>query len=211
MTDWSQQTIVVNGTARPVWPDDLEILYLSQEPVMMITWFQDIAEYHDALIKRVLELEQDPQFTHQMKIGGSKVKDIFAWGIPEAELIDQRARAFFAQASDSEPKVDLSWASVYRHGDYLSPHSHNHTMGSVVYCLEWGDPDPEQPLSGRLVFTDPRIAECCEVDAGCVTREVTPDMKNGAMVLFPGAMVHFVHPYSGTRPRISLAWNINPA
>jgi len=178
---------------------------------MMIAWFEDIAQYHDALIARILELEQDPDFTHHMKIGGSKVRDVAAWGIPEAELIDQRARAFFAQASNQDPRVDLSWATVYRKGDYLSPHSHNHTMGSVVYCLDWGDPDPELPLSGRLVFTDPRIAECCNVDPECVTYELTPDMKDGAMVLFPGAMVHFVHPYSGERPRITLAWNLNPA
>jgi hypothetical protein len=211
MTDWTQKTITINGKDISVWPQDLEVAYLSQDPVMMIAWFEDFAEYHDALIKRVLELEQDPSFTHQMKIGGSKVRDVAAWGIPEAELLDQRARAFFAQASNmAEAKVEQSWASVYRNGDYLSPHSHNHTMGAVVYCLEWGDPDPQQTLSGRLVFSDPRIAECCHLEPGAVTQELTPDLRNGAMVLFPGAMVHFVHPYSGTRPRITIAWNINP-
>lgn len=210
MKDWSKETIEINGKLIPVWPQGLDVAYLSQDPVMMITWFEDIAEYHQALIARVLELEQDPAFTHQMKIGGSKVKDVAGWGTPEADLIHQRARAFFAQASDiPDPKVDLCWASVYRKGDYLGPHSHNHAMGSVVYCLDWGDPDPDLPLSGRLVFTDPRIDECCNIEPGCVTQELTPEMKNGAMVLFPGAIVHYVHPYSGNRPRITLAWNIN--
>ncbi len=33
-------------------------------------------------------------------------------------------------------------------------------------------------------------------------------MKAGAMVAFPAALVHAVHPYEGTRPRITFAWNI---
>ena len=33
-------------------------------------------------------------------------------------------------------------------------------------------------------------------------------MRAGAMVAFPAALVHAVHPHEGARPRITLAWNI---
>jgi hypothetical protein len=36
-----------------------------------------------------------------------------------------------------------------------------------------------------------------------------PGLRAGTMIIFPGQAVHCVNPYAGTRPRITLSWNIN--
>lgn len=201
----------VGGQDLSIWPPGQEAQLLCQQPSIMATHFEDGQPFHQRLIDHILELEKDPEFTHYMPTGGSKVKHMHLWDSPEAGLLTERALSFFAQAADKvDAEVELSWASIYRNGSYLSPHGHPQATGSVVYCLDSGDPDYERSLySGKLVFADPRIGYCCNVEESCVTRTLPADMREGTMVLFPGPIVHFVHPYNGTRPRITLSWNIN--
>jgi hypothetical protein len=104
--------------------------------------------------------------------------------------------------------VDDCWANVYRNGDYCMPHSHLRSVASVVYMVDLGDEDPAHPLSGRFYFADPRLHISCETERDRMTRLVIPDLKAGSMIVFPGAMVHAVNPYTGQRPRITMSWNI---
>lgn len=206
---WARKKIAVQGHSLAAWPHDQVADILSEEPVMMVTQFADAELLNAPLIQRVLELERDPAFSHRMKIGGSKVRNVADWGLPEAELLNERAKAFFSMVADVKfPLVDLSWASISRKYEYLSPHSHLNAEASVVYCLDAGDENPEYPLNGRLSFADPRLPGCCDKEPGRVTMEVAPPMQAGSMVIFPSDLVHFVHPYYGIRPRITIAWNI---
>jgi hypothetical protein len=90
------------------------------------------------------------------------------------------------------------------------PHSHPRAAASVVYFLDEGDPNPDDPDSGRFCVVDPRFAPCCRIEQNYMTNPFTPNMSEGSMLLFPGALIHCVNPYTGIRPRISLSWNINP-
>ncbi|KPK55453.1 MAG: hypothetical protein AMS22_04240 [Thiotrichales bacterium SG8_50] len=201
--------IPVHGQQIAVWPRELEVLQLTDSPAIFITRFADAPELNEALARRLFELETDQQFTHRMEMGGSKIRDMHRWGIPEADLINARAKAFFSLATgDPNPVVDLAWANISRKHEYLGPHSHNNSVGSVVYCVDPGEPDPNNRGSGRLAFVDPRIPACCKWQDDCMTDELWPDIHAGSMVLFPSQMVHFVHPYTGNRPRITIAWNI---
>ena len=194
-----------------VWPADQEAELLCERPTIVSTCFADADRYRQPLIDRVLELEKDPAFTHHMQTGSSKVENVHQWNLPEAGFIQERALSFYIQvAKRPGSKVDLCWATVYRNGDYLTPHSHDRATGTLVYCLDAGDPDYEKNLfSGKLVFADPRIDYCCNAEENCVTRPLQATMREGTMVLFPGPIVHFVHPYIGSRPRITLTWNVN--
>jgi len=206
---WARKKIVIQDHQLSAWPENQVADVISEEPVMMVTQFTDCELFNMRLIERVLELEANPECTHRMKIGGSKVRNVAEWGIPEAELLNERAKAFYSMVTDVKyPIVDLSWASISRKYEYLTAHSHLNAEASVVYCLELGDENPEYPLSGRLSFADPRLPGCCDKEPGCVTMEVTPPMQAGSMVIFPSDLVHFVHPYYGIRPRITIAWNI---
>jgi hypothetical protein len=145
-----------------------------------------------------------------MDIGGSKVRNIESWGTPEANLIHARAIEFFSIAVDKKPsevKLDVCWASISRKYEYLSPHSHTHSIGSVVYSLLPGEKVPDKYLDGLLCFLDPRIPDCCPVEDEAATKEIAPNMEQGAMVIFPSNLIHYVHPYTGDTPRITLAWN----
>lgn len=101
-----------------------------------------------------------------------------------------------------------SWASVSRKYEYLAGHSHIDCIASVVYMLDPGNANKENNmLDGRFAITDPRVPGCCNIEEGCVTMEVAPDMNAGSMIIFPSQLVHHVHPYTGDAPRITLAWN----
>ena len=205
-------SITINKTPLSVWPDEIEVFTLNQDPPMFWIRFDDVAEYHDALRARILELEADDSFTHRMEIGGSKVANVHQWGIPEADLIHARAVEFFARAmgkSPSEVKLDSCWASVTRQYEYLTPHAHTNAIASIVYMLDPGEKKQDNYLDGRLAFVDPRIPYCCPhpKQPDIATNELAPDMVEGAMVFFPSSLLHFVHPYTGVKPRISIAWN----
>ena len=46
---------------------------LIDQPMILYTTFKEFDELKGPLVKRALELEKDPEFTHRMPIGGSKV------------------------------------------------------------------------------------------------------------------------------------------
>ena len=208
----TEEFILVGAKRLPAWPEGQEIKALDDEGTVLRTRFADIGDYHPALTAKILDLAEKPEFARQRarSMGGTKLYGLHEWNCPEADLIDARAVALFKRAlGEAEAAVDISWANVYRQGDYILPHSHVRAQASVVYVLADGDKDPEDPNSGLFSFVDPRYPLCCMVQKGYMTNPVRLAMKPGAMIIFPGRMVHCVNPYGGTAPRITLAWNIN--
>jgi hypothetical protein len=53
------------------------------------------------------------------------------------------------------------------------------------------------------------MESCCPDEPGRVTSALLPDMAPGMMILFPSQLMHYVNPYSGETPRITLSWNIS--
>jgi len=205
-------TVEINGEAIPVWPADQVVETFCEQPIMAVTDWRDTAKYHDRLIGHILELEQHSELVHRMPIGGAKIRDVEAWGTTESQLLCERVLALYRHVSSRPARIDLAWANVSRRGDYLSPHSHDISEGSVVYMLDPGDPPTAaHPFSGALVFVDPRIPACCPKQADCVNNEFNTGMKAGSMIMFPSPLVHFVHPYMGERERITVAFNLSPA
>ncbi len=194
-----------------VWPP-LQQVELCGDTTIRLTAFQDTQEYHPRLIAKILELEENHRLRRRYFRGacGTKIHHLEKWVSSEAELITARALALFRKVLEcDEAVVDLSWANVYRSGDYCMPHSHLRSTASVVYCLDTGDEDPDDTQSGRFCFVDPRIRSCCQDQEGCMTTPFLPGLNAGAMLIFPSQLVHAVNPYTGNRPRITLSWNIN--
>ncbi len=178
------------------------------DPSILVTRFEDVEDYHAQLTQTILRLEQDPTFTRRFDgfVAESKVYHVERWDCEAARLIDQRAKALFTSALNKDQAVvDLSWASVYRAGSYCLPHSHFRTAASLVYFLDLGDAES----GGLFLFTDPRLKVCCKHEPGRMTYPVGPDLSPGVLMMFPSQCVHMVTPYSGTRPRITLSWNID--
>jgi hypothetical protein len=142
--------------------------------------------------------------------GGKKVRDAETWNIPAAQLLSQRAMLLFCQLSGATSAHILDrWANVMSAGDYSAPHCHYDAEAAAVYFLDAGDLCPDDALDGAFELMDPRIPFCCTNGRERPIRGLLPEMKPGTMILFPAAFLHHVRPYTGRRPRLTLAWNIS--
>lgn len=204
-------TIQLGMKSIEVWPPDCQSEECGDSTIHKIT-FTDTREYHPRLVAKILELEENHRLRKRYFRGacGTKIHHLEKWASSEAELITARAKALFCKVLGCEQAVvDLSWANVYRAGDYCLPHSHLRSTASVLYCLEAGDEDPDDSQAGRFCFVDPRLRNCCQDQEGCMTAPFFPGIAAGTMLIFPSQLVHTVNPYNGMRPRITLSWNIN--
>ena len=216
-------SIRVGGIDLPVWPEEQAIEPLSA-PMMAVAQFADVDLLHPALIDAVLAAERDPRWRAVLVVQpsgspsplvmrggcGTKVRKISDWNAAAASLVHGRALMLAHRIlSRNSVYADDSWASVYRAGDYCMPHSHLRSNASIVYMLDPGDDDPDEPFAGRLCFSDARIPVCCPHEPGRVTQLLIPTMTAGTMIIFASDYVHSVNPYRGRRrPRITLSWNI---
>lgn len=206
-------TVTLGVTPIEVWPADQK-LEPRGHPAILSTRFTDTAEYHPRLIARVLELEQHKNIRRRYFQGacGTKVHHVERWGCSEADLLQARAKEMYRRALNvPEAVVDLSWASIYRAGDYCMAHSHVRSTASIVYCLDPGEEDSDDSVNGRFCFVDPRLPCCCQDAPECMTTPFLPGLSTGTMLIFPSQLVHAVNPYGGARPRITLSWNLNSA
>ncbi|MGA8258586.1 MAG: putative 2OG-Fe(II) oxygenase [Arenicellales bacterium] len=191
-----------------VWPEEQAITPLDH-PTIVVTRFLDTDLYHPGLVAGILEKEREGGRNYFRGACGTKVHQVDQWGFVEADLIHARAVELYRRAlSARQAVVDWSWASVYREGDHCMPHSHLRANASIVYFLEPGEPDPDDPLAGSFYFADPRLPCCCQKEAGRVTSLYRPELEPGSMLIFPAQLVHSVNSYRGTRPRITMSWNI---
>jgi len=195
----------------PIWPQGQK-LERWLEPSVVLTKFDDFQSYHVELRQAVVENSTNPIFAKtygaNSDIGSVKIFDLPNWSNKAASLIHERARNLFRKVTQSQTvATDLSWASIYNAGDHCLPHSHPRTMVSVLYMLEPGDASNAD--HGRFCFADPRMKMCCREEEGYMSTPCAPELEPGMMMLFPGQAVHFVTPYDGSRPRITLTWNFN--
>ena len=215
-------TIRVGSVELPVWPERQAVEPLSA-PMMAAARFADFEAFHPALVDAVLVAERDPRWRSVLVLQppgsrdtavfrggcGTKVRKISEWSAAAAALVHARALMLSHWTLSRRPVfADDSWASVYRAGDYCMPHSHLRSSVSIVYMLDPGDDDPDEPMAGKLCFADPRIEACCPDEPGRVTRHMIPAMLPGTMLIFASDYLHSVNPYRGRRPRITLSWNV---
>jgi hypothetical protein len=207
------QAVRVDAALVPIWPDDQSIEVLVDSRIAL-TRFADFERYHPPLIAAVLAARDDPRFRdaqpNTSRWGcGFKVRNLAAWDVPAVSLIHARALAFAHRVMGRGPVyADDTWASIYGEGDYCLPHSHMRSDVSLVYMADTGDGDPHDKVAGRLMFMDPRIEAGCPYEPGRAMRPLFPPMPAGSMIAFAGECVHSVTPYYGTRPRITLSWNM---
>ena len=98
---------------------------------------------------------------------------------------------------------------VMRHGDHALVHDHVEAHFAVVYYPDPGDADLEMfPDSGKLCFVDPRRGGTVIPGVELFPSQFAIDPRPGLLVVFPGWLQHYVQPYRGGRPRVSLSCNV---
>jgi hypothetical protein len=204
-------SVVIGQREYAVWPAGQEVRSVGHRTIG-VTTFADAPLIHPALVSCVRALETDVRFAARFyrASGGVKIYHLDRWESAEADLLNARALHMVQMLLGSEMAViDLSWANVSRRGDYALAHSNERTAVTIVYCIDPGDDDPMDPLSGKLAIVDSRVEVCCPVRKDSVTNPLMPRMVPGTMLAFPSALVHCVNPYSGERPCITLTWTID--
>ena len=102
-----------------------------------------------------------------------------------------------------------AWANINRRGAYNVVHTHPNHQWAAVYFAKAGKSDVGKPLSGQLEFSDPRPgAGLIPVENFGFGNRFRIEPKDGLLVMFPGWLPHFVHPYEGDEERISVAFNV---
>jgi uncharacterized protein (TIGR02466 family) len=124
--------------------------------------------------------------------------------------------AFLELARAQDTTMDLryrygvqAWAMVMRHGNYALVHDHAEAHFSVAYYPDAGDADLDlYPDSGKLSFVDPRRGGTVIPGIELFPSQFAIQPQPGRLVVFPGWLQHFVQPYRGGRPRVSISCNV---
>jgi len=143
------------------------------------------------------------------RTGWQSEADLLGWTPALHRVGDLCSQAIAAVAEPASENIYLSaWANVLRRGDYFTPHTHANTVWSVVLYVDAGDSAAD--VGGVLCLRDPRagagmVHGPTNVHDTACTFQLTP--RTGVLVVFPAWVVHWVVPYRGERPRISIAVN----
>lgn len=179
------------------------------DPRVVGTRFPDSPLVHPPLVPRIISQAASlPPNGHDL--GGKKVRDHATWNLPEMRLLSDRALlALCMLRGATQAHVVDRWANVIEPGDYSTPHCHYESEYAAVYFLDPGSEGSSEPDGGEFVLIDSRIPFCCPSRPERPTRGILPTMAPGTLLLFPAEFLHYVKPYRGRRPRITLAWNIS--
>jgi uncharacterized protein (TIGR02466 family) len=171
--------------------------------------------------RMVIESEQSPGIARSNSGGWHSVPDLSQRAEACFQTLMQRVVArvqavFFELARGLEAPVDLryrygvqAWAMVMRHGDHTIVHDHSESHFSVVYYSDVGDADlARHPDSGKLCFLDPRRGGTVISGIDLFPSQFAVTPQAGQLVVFPGWLQHYVQPYRGVRPRVSISCNV---
>jgi len=150
-----------------------------------------------------------PSVPRGERTGWQSEADLLGW-TPELHRVgDLCSQAIAAVAEPGSDNIYLSaWGNVLRRGDYFTPHTHANSVWSLVLYVDAGDSSAD--AGGALVLRDPRsgagmVHGPTSVHDMACTFQLVP--RTGMLVVFPAWVVHWVVPYRGDRPRISIALN----
>lgn len=186
--------------------------------------FEDVGEPaldRELCDRLVAESERSPGVARSNSGGWHSVPDLTqrkeACFQDVMQRIVGRVQATFHELSRGDSGVvDLryrfamqAWAMVMRHGDHALVHDHPEAHFSLAYYPDAGDTDAAKyPDSGKLTFVDPRRGGTVIPGVTLYPTQFAIAPKTGLLVVFPGWLQHFVQPYRGGRPRVSISCNV---
>jgi uncharacterized protein (TIGR02466 family) len=143
------------------------------------------------------------------RTGWQSEADLLGWTPLLHRVGDLCSQALASVAQLGGDNIYLSaWANVLRRGDYFTPHTHSNSVWSLVLYVDAGD--SSRDAGGALALRDPRAGAGLvhgPTNAHDTACTFTLFPRTGMLVVFPAWLVHWVVPYQGERPRISIALN----
>jgi len=186
-------------------------------PLLAHLW-SDAAELNDDLRTRILAYESDNPGERKTNVGGwhSEAGQLEFCGDAGRRLIrhmyemaDEATRRVLAECGQPSRPMRWTlhaWVNVNRSGALNRVHTHPGATWSGTYYVDTGDPEAESgtpihlfdPCQGRAnTFLPPLVAT-----------SVLQRPEPGLMILFPSYLPHMVFAHRGSRPRISIAFNM---
>ncbi len=179
-----------------------------------------------ALAEAIKARQASRPSTRHSNLGGWQSSwDFEDWaGAAGRELIATAKRFALELTSDRQGRpVRLewqanSWANVNGPGHGNEFHTHPGAFWSGSYYVDVGDIGSRPDVGGELEFQDPRGVAPAMYAPNLAIRmpgalsmggSETIAPRAGMLLLFPSWLSHAVRPYHGTRPRISVAFNLS--
>ncbi len=203
----------------------VELLQLFATPVA-VAMLPEGAALNRALSQTILAREASHAGTAHSNLGGwQSTWDMAEWGgVETARLLDQaKALANRLTADRQGRPVNLdwrmnAWANINRSGHGNEFHTHPGAYWSGTYYVDDGGIAEDPGLGGQFEVQDPRgVAPVMYApnltfatkDGASLGASESLSPRAGMLVLFPAWLQHQVRPYSGTRTRISIAFNLS--
>lgn len=196
-------------------------------PMLTVVW-RDSEELNRQLAALFLELERTQPSVRQSNRGGWQseknlqtlrhpaIRTLLSWidvGVYmlSSELVGEDAVDRFPEKWRTS-----AWANVNRAGHFNGIHYHVGGFWSGVYYVAVENGAPDEIGSGAIGFRSPNQAamvanNICAPSAlqQAFRQEVCLQPSAGLMLIFPSWLEHWVNPYSGTEPRISVAFDVS--
>lgn len=162
--------------------------------------------------------EAEGSIDHSNVGGWRSPGNLFDWTGPEIDELRMHVGAAVSRMTAITTERDQAdidagiygWANVLYHGAYNLPHTHPTCMWAGVYYVDIGERPAEDHLSGIIEFADPRAGvSVLPLPGNPFDGRFKVEPRTGHMLLFPAWLLHFVHSYHGSRPRISIAFNVS--
>jgi uncharacterized protein (TIGR02466 family) len=211
--------------------DGRRVLLFFGTPVLTVQW-PDCEEVNRQLAELILALERTQPSVKQSNRGGWQspksfhtiehpaVRQLLAWIDVGVYLLS--AELAGEQAVDQFPEKwrTSAWANVNRVGHFNGIHFHNGGFWSGVYyvAIENGSPAANggDAGAGAIGFRSPSQAGMIASNIyappelqRAFQQEISLPPMPGLMLIFPSWLEHWVNPYAGSEPRISIAFDIS--
>ena len=202
-------------------PDFAKAKYanLFATPFMAHVW-DDAAEINDEL--------RECSFAHMSRHGGESKTNVGGWHSEAGhlefcgtagrklirhmyEMADEATRRVLAEHGHPERQMRWTlhaWVNVNDSGDFNRTHTHPGATWSGTYYVDTGDPPPEAEHGTPLCLFDACQGRTNTFLPPLATSSFLIRPEPGLMVLFPSYLPHMVFAHRGTRPRISIAFNM---
>ena len=198
---------------------NLALVELFPSLLLQVFW-PDSQELNRNLVDMILRRESLDKGISTTNVGGwHSKKDLQDWDDESTNILVDRILAigevmnkrYFAtkSAEQLENWRVQAWANINRFNAYNRFHTHirNGNLWSGIYYVDDGyDNEDDRALSTRTIFADQHGVEMRGDQT--IKKRYSVQSKAGLMLLFPSSLGHRVEPHRGSRPRISVAFNL---
>ncbi len=143
---------------------------------------------------------------NNLKLGADPVShvytDYFSNGTyhPDPRLVlRQELNYFYSRIDLRNPIITGVWMQRYTKNCFMAPHNHGATGYSCICFVKF---NPEEHTATRFMAPFPDLVTGDNI-------EFVPSVKEGTIIFFPSALMHYALPNTSTEERVILSMNID--